>query len=180
MEHAYISATTDQQTCQLCERHEEHPEVLQGAAILMQLSRDPRLTPTALDQFYNNNSTHVEYSQNISHDSSRKRKADDFTRPMNSSDAAIHDDFDRPMAIPRSRTSKLPTPNSQKRKADELRRRSMKPSDTVSQGTLDRPKAILRSRSHRLPSPSSSIESEDARSLGTKQEGTGVEVEVGF
>ncbi|RDI79984.1 hypothetical protein Vi05172_g10029 [Venturia inaequalis] len=171
---------TDQQMCHSCERQEDDPEVLQAAAIVMQFSRDGRLTPTALDRFRGNNSTHVEYSQNIEHDSWRKRKADDVRRYMKSSDAAIQDEFNRPKAIPRSRISKLPTPKSQKRKADEVRRRSVKPSDTSSQGTLDRAKAIPRSRSYKLPSSaSSSTELEGARSQGLKQEGKSVDFNVG-
>lgn len=168
MEYSYTSTITDEQMCYSCERQEEDPEVLQAAAILMQLSRDPRLTPTALNRFHTNESTHVEYSRNVDHDSSRKRKADDLRRSMKSSDAAIQDEFDRPMAIPRSRNRKLPIPNPQKRKADELRR-STKFSDTSSHDTFDRPKAIPRSRIHQWPSPSSSIESESASSQGTRQ-----------
>ncbi|TID27413.1 hypothetical protein E6O75_ATG00180 [Venturia nashicola] len=178
MEYMHTPTTTDQQMCHSSWRQEEDPEVLQAAAILMQLSRDPRLTPTALDQFRINNSTHVEYSRNTDHDSSRKRKADDLRRSMNSSDVVIQDELDRPMATPRSQISKLPTPNPQKRKSDGFSRRSMTSSDTSSQGTTDRPKAIPRSRSNNLPSPISSAELEGGRGQDKKPEGKSVEVNV--
>lgn len=126
MEYSNTSTTTDEPMCHSCEKQEKDPEVLQAAAILMQFSKDGRLTPTALDQFYTNKSTHVEYCRDIEQESTGKRKFNDPRRSMKSQDATIQSDFDRPMATPRGRIHKFPTPRSSS-EADSASSQGMSP-----------------------------------------------------
>lgn len=86
------------------DKKEEDSEVLQAAAILLKLSKDPRLTPSALDRF-SAAGTHIEVLRAVDHESlsQRKRKLGALTKTTTSGDIAVYKEGHRPMATPISR-----------------------------------------------------------------------------
>ncbi|QDS72744.1 hypothetical protein FKW77_003989 [Venturia effusa] len=158
MEAEYTSAMVDVQMCDSDEGHDDFlPEAQQADAILLHMLKDARLTPTALNHFLMDESTHVEYFRDIQEESLRKRKVDDIKRSAISADAAIPGTPDRPIAIPRSIIQRLPTSNPQKRKIEDVRRLN-RSSGVPCQSTLDRPMAVPQSRIHKMTPQTASPE----------------------
>jgi hypothetical protein len=82
-------------------------DVIEAARILVMLSKDPRLTPTALDRFREE----IPRAIKCEPVENRKRSFEDFATPMVSKDVAIYIEDARRKVFAKSRMiSRLPTP----------------------------------------------------------------------